>query len=280
MIEQLQTEKINQGFIAELVAVEDLLTASLSRIYSPLSILVRSQIALASPHKRAAVILAAAFPGENNDGLDRNELKAKRIYLAAALEMLYIALQVHQLLLNNRIEKMEDTIDKSVLGSTILAGDYCFSHAASLAAQTDSPAVVAIFSEVLQSISEYQLRSLFAADSRNAEINQSDTLENLRFDPSIELCKAGIRAASHLVQLPVDSYNCYATIVEEIFALEITGGDIPNSETSAEETFVQELHSLTQTQLARVTLSSAQQSQWSALFTWLTQATQDFQTKR
>lgn len=47
-------------------------------------------------------------------------LREKRLFLAA-LEMLYVALNVHQLLLNNRTQ-IEDTIDKSVLGSSYSRG--------------------------------------------------------------------------------------------------------------------------------------------------------------
>lgn len=93
------------------------------------------------------------------------------------------------------------------MGSTILAGDTCFSHAALLAARTDHPQVVAIFSQSLQNVSEKQLRILF--DMQNAEIN---------FDPSPELFQAGLQAASVLAKWDAAVYSQYPEMLKGSFA--------------------------------------------------------------
>lgn len=180
----------DHGFLEELEAVEDKLALAFDGLYAPLAGLVRAQIRQAKPHLRAAVVLATAVKDEESP-----QLKEKRIFLAAALEMLYIALNIHQVLYSEA-EEVEDTIDKSILGSTILAGDYCFSHAASLAVRTDSPEVVAIFSQTLQSISEDQLRTLFDAAKGDGS---AVTPKKQDFDASAELFRAGIRSANVLV---------------------------------------------------------------------------------
>ena len=66
------------------------------------------------------------------------------------LEMLFVAHSIHGLLLT----AVREGMDKSVMGSTILAGDYCFSHSAVLATGTESPQVVAIFAQALKTVSE------------------------------------------------------------------------------------------------------------------------------
>ena len=84
--------------------------------------------------------------------------------------MLHIALNVHRLLVNAaRTEEGSQKVgakaelDRAFIGSTILAGDYCFSRAAQMAAQTDHPRVVATFSLALQAVSEGLLREQFNA---------------------------------------------------------------------------------------------------------------------
>ena len=79
-------------------------------------------------------------------------------------------LNVHKLLLQQDIEPT----DKSLLGGTILAGDYCFSQSANMAVQTDNPAVVDIFSQALKETSEGNLRHLF--DHEAAPFNENQTL--------------------------------------------------------------------------------------------------------
>ena len=162
----------------ELEAVYTNLTDASDALASPLQQLVRSQIDQAEPYVRAAVVLAAGL-GEP----DTDSLRLKRIQLAAALEMLFVAHNIHGLLLAPHARSM----DKSVMGSTILAGDYCFSHSATLAAGTDSPEVVAIFAQALKTVSEGTLRHLFG--------------ERGDYDENHDLFTAGVEAATMLAEL-------------------------------------------------------------------------------
>lgn len=167
---------------AELHDVQALVQESLNGLYSPLSDLARAHVRDVAPPLRAAVVLATGVPTP-----DTAEARRKRVLLGAALEMLAVALSVHQLLQLLRSE--DESPDKSVLGSTILTGDYCFSRAAALAVGSDSPRVVDIFAQALKSVSEAKLRRQFAA----APAAGADDGELLR---------AGAEAAAEMADLP------------------------------------------------------------------------------
>ncbi len=117
---------------------------------------------------------------------DTPDLRRQRIYLAAAMETLRLALGVHTQLL---LAESPAAIDRSLLGSTVLAGDFCFSRAAGLAAKTGSPVIVDLFAGALQRVSEGSLRRLF---------RPSDP----PYDADRDLCLSGIAAANELAGLP------------------------------------------------------------------------------
>lgn len=157
---------LDSAFAAELQTVSELLKEVAQQLDPPLSQLVLSQIMRAVPHRRAAVVLAFSVTGEDaaGDGLaDERETQqiTRRVYLAAALELLFIAQRIHHLLLSADT----DAMNKSLMGSTILAGDYCFSRSADLAVRTDNPSIVKIFSTALKRLSEENLRTLFDDDA-------------------------------------------------------------------------------------------------------------------
>jgi geranylgeranyl pyrophosphate synthase len=164
----------------ELAQVQHQVTTAIDDLYSPLRDLVRSQLKQAAPFVRAAVVLTT---GVGNP--DTEELRAKRILLAAALELLYVAQHIHHLLLTEAATNGDSSIDKSLLGSVILAGDYCFSRSAIFAAQTNSPAVVMIFADALKAVNEGNLRQHF-------------THTAVAFNESQKLLEAGARAAATL----------------------------------------------------------------------------------
>ncbi len=165
--------------IAELQQVEYAVQAGLSDLQAPFAQLVQSQWRRSTPLVRAAFVLTAGYP-QLRDDMDR-----RRIYLGAAIEMLRLALAVHIQLLTSEVQPK---LDRSLLGSTVLAGDFCFSRSAGLAAKTDSPIVVDIFAQSLQRVSEGTLRRLF----RPSEA---------AYDEDRELTLSGVAAAHELAGL-------------------------------------------------------------------------------
>lgn len=176
----------------ELQQVRQELQAAVAELFSPFRDLVQARLKQNEPLLRAAVVWAAG-----GSQAETPRLQQQRLFLATALEMLYTALTVHKLLLLDADLSTDDPNQKTVMGSIILAGDYCFTRSAFLAAQTDNPQVVEIFSQTLKSISETMLRHLFAQKQQVAHdgniLEPIDTLEEQR-----ELFLSGIKAAQVL----------------------------------------------------------------------------------
>jgi hypothetical protein len=128
---------------------------------------------------RAIIVLGTSRLGH----CDRD----KRVALAAAIEMLHLATSIHDEMPRGIIEMTER--NRMLLGSTILIGDYVFSRASQLAAQTDNPAVVTVFAQALAQV----------AETRVAHI-----LEHPEFPPHDDpiLFAAAAEAAALLVGLP------------------------------------------------------------------------------
>ena len=148
-------EQSSGGLCAEQELVAELLNEALAELPEGLSQFVRS--AVEEEQRLAGIVLASAAP-EN----DTDEAVSRRAALAAALELLQVALKIHRLLLT---PAQPDTIDNSLMGGTILAGDYCFSRAAVLAARTNNPQVVNVFADLLKEVSQAYLRHVI--DDRN-----------------------------------------------------------------------------------------------------------------
>jgi len=175
----------------ELAEVSAQLETAVAELYPPLDYLVRSQLAQVRPLVRAAVVLTACGGTPNHP-----KLQEQRVVLAAALEMLHLALRIHRILLSGPVatgDHSADSNQRSVTGSVILTGDYCFTRSAILAAQTDSVEVVAIFSQTLKQISEVLLRALFQDNEGIANLTP--------FSENLALFHAGIDAAAVLVPL-------------------------------------------------------------------------------
>jgi geranylgeranyl pyrophosphate synthase len=169
----------------EFAAVEEQLKVALAELRPPLDDLVRGQLAAAISPQRIGGVLAAGYP--RSDTLQR---RTGRILLAAAVEMLHLALRLHDRLVRRGGDLRAQGAEKAWVGSSILVGDYCFSRAAILAAQTNEPQVVTIFAQTLKQISESHLRQLFNADT-------------YEFDEDEILVNAGLTAATLLAGLPV-----------------------------------------------------------------------------
>lgn len=233
-----------EQFRAELQAVDQQLEAAVAELYPPLDYLARGQLTQVRPLVRAAMALTAGVGAP-----DSPKLREQRLMLAAALEMLHIALRIHRLLLVGSINSDGDSNQRSITGSVILTGDYCFTRSAILAAQTDSVEVVAIFSQTLKQISEEILSELF---QRN-EVNTADGAGNgeiSAFNENRALLHAGIEAATLLAALPTastESLYAFAAQVAHALATPTTAVDTPNV----------------------ATLASEQQVRWQALQQWL-----------
>ena len=158
---------------------------------SPLRELVLAQVEASAPPYRGALVLCAGY---NRAGSS----ESARTSLAAALEMLAVSLAIHEQLLaspshTNRSNPAAE--ERTYIGANILAGDFCFSCSARLAARTDSPAVVAIFATALQIISELRLRQLMPdGDSREPNAATTDEV----------IMRSGIAAALELSDLEMD----------------------------------------------------------------------------
>lgn len=143
-----------QDFVDELAAVHAEVTAAIETEHASLGEFIRYEANTRDDSPLAGIVLAAALPAS-----DSAEAQASRIHLAAAMLLLDVALALHKLLLLQ--QPNTQALDKSLVGGTVLAGDYCFSQAAVAAARTGNPQVVAIFSELLKELSEAHLRHLF-----------------------------------------------------------------------------------------------------------------------
>ena len=199
----------SQEFAAELLAVHQELQGVLADLYPPLADLVRSQLQRAQPLLRAALVLAVGV-GDPDHAL----LRQQRLLLAAAQEMLFIALNIHKLLLTPQ-PTQPDEQQKTMMGGIILTGDYCFSRSAILAAQTENVQVVELFSKALQVISEGILRNFFA-DRANGEANAAAGVTVAH--EQNELFISGVRAAAVLAALPAPTIADLLDFVHQLAA--------------------------------------------------------------
>ena len=184
-----------QAFEAELAQVDQLLHAAVADLFPPFSQLLAAQAG--GSLRRAAIVLAAGTAEEESP-----RLCEQRVALAAALEMLHRALAVHM-----RVGSTSKPTapNLTLLGSTILAGDYCFSRAAALAVRTGDAAVVEIFADALKRVSEGHLRQRF-----------DGALEP--YDEDSELFKAGATAAMRLTRAAEETQQAILELVAGLAA--------------------------------------------------------------
>jgi hypothetical protein len=217
----------------ELAAVDQELLNALADLRPPFSRLVQSQWKRIHPLVRGAVVLSAGVGAP-----DSIELRAQRICLGAAIEMLHLALGIHTRLLPTPGDNPET--DRSILGSAILAGDYCFSRAAALAVRTGSAAVVDLFAQALQRVSEGYLRHSFGQEAQP-------------FDENSEFFVSGISAAGSLAHYSPEALMDAAELGAQVAAGIHNGG-----------------LSLLQVPVTFQNLLDVQQvARWQALVTWL-----------
>ncbi|MEZ4673652.1 MAG: hypothetical protein R2932_05330 [Caldilineaceae bacterium] len=199
----------------ELAEVEQILQNAIVTLYAPLNDLARSQLKKADSLRCAAVVLAAGV-----GPTDSVKLRQQRLYLAAALEMLTIALNIHQLLLAASNQENNPN-QRSITGSVILTGDYCFTQSAILAAKTEHVRVVEIFSQTLKTVSERILRKLFTERERLAVGDSATTATTVETPDSVKLtlCEAGVTGAGILIQADANVTTEALAIVHRLVPL-------------------------------------------------------------
>ncbi len=176
---------------------------------------------LAGEQLLAGVVLASAGPEH-----DSAEALSRRTALAAALELLQIALRIHRLLLTT---EQPGAIDSFLLGGTILAGDYCFSRAAVLASLTNHPQVVKVFAELLKEVSQANLRRVIDGDCVDSEEHRADERE--------ALFHSGARAGVLLAGLGAEEQEIVAGYASRL-SRRSPGDDAPNPGAVSEKTRV------------------------------------------
>lgn len=234
----MNQDKIIAQLDTELTQIAERLAQSLQELEGPLGELVRPQLQYIQPFTRAGVVLTTSYCMESYTELLAEESDARPVptarvqALAAAVEMLYLAQTIHRRLIRagatetggttgstscadtlrdpafDTADQQTDahTVDKTFLGSTILAGDYCFSRASQLAAETENPQVVAHFAQTLQAISEGLLREEFEQRKQEAGASQNDGQpQRESFDEHRLLLLAGAEAALILHGVPIET---------------------------------------------------------------------------
>lgn len=217
----------------ELAEVEQRLDDALSGLFPPFSQMVAAQLRGSRPLMRAAVVLTAGVASPDHD-----LVREQRLNLAAALEMLHLAINVHMLLGS---AATGEAPNPSLLGSTILAGDYCFSRSANLAVLTEDRAVVEIFSDALKQVSEGHLRRFFNPVGEP-------------YNEDHDLFVAGVTAAMHLTQASEQARSAATWLVEALAA--------HPKPAEKEARFLTLLHEL------QGEVAPAQSERWAALLTW------------
>ncbi|MEZ4735460.1 MAG: hypothetical protein R3E79_50860 [Caldilineaceae bacterium] len=178
----------------ELQFVQQELQQALTDLYAPLADLARNQFQRIQPLTRAGLVLAVGVGDP-----DHSTLRRQRLSLAAAQEMLFLALSIHKLLLVPQ-PAQQDEQQKPLMGGIILTGDYCFTRSAILAAQTDQVQVVELFSQALKAISEGLLRNFFAG---RVPVSPSQSEEHAPlYQEQTDLFISGVQAAAVLANLP------------------------------------------------------------------------------
>lgn len=146
----IKTEVVPYSEAAELAQLENMLRSLADVPYAPLAVPLHEALASSPVRLRARVALAV--------GRAYHVPANHRLALAAALETLYAASQVHDVLVKRT------TLNGSA-GALVLMGDHLYAQAAAFAAQAESPAIVALFARTLQRLSEHGVRQQLNASA-------------------------------------------------------------------------------------------------------------------
>ena len=129
--------------VAEVMQLESMLRGLAEVPFTPLVGPLHDALAATQDRVRAQVALAV--------GRALGVKPTYRLALAAALETLYVAGQVHETLARRA------ALNGSA-GALVLMGDHLYARAAAFAADAESPAIVTLFAQTLQRLSENGVR--------------------------------------------------------------------------------------------------------------------------
>jgi len=148
-----------QALVAEdLAVVEQEMLQKVGGAYPPLAEVLASLIQSGGKRVRPMLVLLSArfYPPRHHSRL---------ISLAAAVEALHSATLVHDDVIDGALLRRGQNTLNAVWtpDSTIMAGDFFFSRAAALVAETQNPRVISQFAEALCTIVDGELRQAFTA---------------------------------------------------------------------------------------------------------------------
>lgn len=153
--------KVLQPIRPGLAQVEAKMKTVETSLFAPLAGAFVDLIGSGGKRLRPALALMAAQAREKMEGTPR---APRVIALAASVEMLHTATLVHDDVIDGaRLRRGAPTLNAMWnRGSTVLAGNFMFARAAYFAAETETPRVIRIFSDTLETIVKGELRQLAA----------------------------------------------------------------------------------------------------------------------
>ena len=161
----------------EQARIEAMLAQAAAAPFAPLADPLAAALAANADRLRARVVLAV--------GRGLQVAPARRQALAAALETLFTASQAHEAL-----PTQGKAANSKLLGGLVLLGDHLFAQSAVFAAQAEMPAVVTLFAQTLQTISQAQVRTQLGHTAASA------------WSSNAVLCAAAAVGAGLLGQVP------------------------------------------------------------------------------
>ncbi|MGD8516176.1 MAG: polyprenyl synthetase family protein, partial [Anaerolineae bacterium] len=187
----MNTIPLLEPLAADLELVEQKMQEPVHPEYPQLAMVLQGLLDSGGKRLRPALALLAGrlYPAE----------KEKLVSLAASVELLHTATLVHDDLIDGALVRRGNATLNArwSAGATVLAGDYLFARAASLAAETQSVRVMDIFSQTLMTICTGELRQIFDRNDVPQLVDEQDWATALsRYDVRINAKTASLFAAA------------------------------------------------------------------------------------
>ncbi|MEM7533230.1 MAG: polyprenyl synthetase family protein [Chloroflexota bacterium] len=182
--------------------VEEQMRAVDSTLFQPLATSFTDLIGSGGKRLRPALsLMAGEFSHKYAGRLPESPYHNNVILLAAAIETLHTSTLVHDDVIDGAlIRRGAPTLNaKWAMGTTILAGNFMFGHAAQFLARTNNMRALNIFSNTLRVIVDGELRQLFA---RNDYTQDKDNYYHRIYAKTASLFCAATECAGVLTELP------------------------------------------------------------------------------